>query len=307
MIEHDLDIGAPNANLAGTLCLPSITGTFPCVLMLPGSGPIDRDENIDGQRLNVFNSIAHYLADAGIASYRYDKRGCGKSTGDFFETSYFDFVDDSIAIFDVLKRHPRCVADRIFALGHSEGAITAMHLQLSRPDLAGIIQLCPIAESIESALLKQAAHVQSEMEGSLEFADHVAAQRTLIERVKAQVALPEETEAHYIGLKWFRELLSIDVRQLYAQMRGPILIIAGEKDIQCDPAEVPGLREAIIGAAEIHVLQNLTHTLRRDLEPASILRYPELSAKPLDPAISPLISKWIVSQGLKSDASAHQY
>jgi uncharacterized protein len=43
--------------------------------MLPGSGPLDRDENVEGQRLDIFNAIAHQLAQTGFASIRDDKRG----------------------------------------------------------------------------------------------------------------------------------------------------------------------------------------------------------------------------------------
>ena len=51
--------------------------------MIHGSGPMDRNENMPGQSLNVFNTIAEHLAEKGIASLRYDKRGCGKSGGNY--------------------------------------------------------------------------------------------------------------------------------------------------------------------------------------------------------------------------------
>ena len=56
MLELELEIKAADGVLSGTLCLPSDRGPFPCVLMLPGSGPLDRDENFEGQRLDIFNT-----------------------------------------------------------------------------------------------------------------------------------------------------------------------------------------------------------------------------------------------------------
>jgi pimeloyl-ACP methyl ester carboxylesterase len=156
MLELELEIEAADAVISGTLCLPSDRGPFPSVLMLPGSGPLDRNENIDGQCLNIFNAIAHHLVEIGFASLRYDKRGCAKSTGEYFQAGYFDFVEDAVACFDRMKRHPLCASDQIYALGHSEGTLTAMHLSLQRHEVAGIIQLCPIAEDFEAALLRQA-------------------------------------------------------------------------------------------------------------------------------------------------------
>jgi uncharacterized protein len=298
MLELDVSIQAADAVLSGTLCLPSHEDSFPAVLMLPGSGPLDRNENVEGQRLNIFNTIAHRLAEMGYASLRYDKRGCGLSTGDYFQAGYFDFVEDAIACFDVLKRNPRCLTDRIYALGHSEGALTAMHLSFGRTDVAGIIQLCPSIENIESALLRQASHVREVMGLSVS-ADPVAAQKKAIERVKNNLAQPEEVERHHIGLKWLREMLGLDLREMYARMDVPMLLIAGAKDVQCDPAEIPSIRNLTSALVEIHVIPHLTHTLRFDLEEPSILHYQALIEKPMEALIASLISQWLAQDELR--------
>lgn len=133
MLESELEIKAAGGVLAGTLCLPCDVGPFPCVLMLPGSGPLDRDENFEGQRLDIFNTIAHQLAQKDFASLRYD-RGCGRSSGEYYQAGYFDFVEDAIACFDSLKCHPRCMTNRIYALGHSEA-----HSDRAGEDKAGAV------------------------------------------------------------------------------------------------------------------------------------------------------------------------
>jgi uncharacterized protein len=76
VLELDVRIEASAAVLSGTFCIPSVEGAFPVVSMLPGSGPLDRNENVEGQRLDIFNTIAHQLVEMGYASLRYDKRGC---------------------------------------------------------------------------------------------------------------------------------------------------------------------------------------------------------------------------------------
>jgi uncharacterized protein len=224
----------------------------------------------------------------------------GLSTGDYFQAGYFDFVEDAIACFDMLKRDPRCLSDRIYALGHSEGTLTAMHLSLQRPKIAGMIQLCPSIENIESALLRQASHVRDVMglTGS-DAADPVAAQTKAIERVKNNLAQPEEVERHHIGLKWLREMLTLDLRQVYAKMDAPMLLIAGAKDVQCDPTEMPSIRDFTSALVEIHVVPNLTHTLRFDREKPSILRYQALIEKPMEPLIATLISQWLAQDDLR--------
>ncbi len=101
----------------------------------------------------------------------------------------------------------------MYLLGHSEGTVTAMHVQIKRNDVAGIIQLCPTADSFDQVLIKQAEHIRDVTSGVLEGADLVATQKMLIERVKTGQAHPNEVEIHHIGLKWLREVLSINLKQ----------------------------------------------------------------------------------------------
>lgn len=111
MHETDVAIQSGGARLAGTFCVPAGRVFFPAVLMIHGSGPLDRDENMYGQRLDIFNqrldifnTVARGLAEAGIASLRYDKRGCGASAGDFFQTGHADLVADAVNCLDALSR-----------------------------------------------------------------------------------------------------------------------------------------------------------------------------------------------------------
>ena len=97
MIEANVSFQAGGNTLDGTVCLPDGEGSMPIVLFVHGSGPLDRDENTNGGKLDVFNQIAHYLSDHGIGSLRYDKRGCGKSTGSYLTAGHFDFVSDAQA------------------------------------------------------------------------------------------------------------------------------------------------------------------------------------------------------------------
>lgn len=310
MLESDCEIDVPGARLSGTLCLPAQDGRFPVVLMLPGSGPLDRNENFPGQRLDTFNVIARHLAQAGIASLRYDKRGCGNSSGQYLTAGYFDFVTDAVACFDSLRRHERSLPDRIYLLGHSEGSLTALHLGLQRLAVAGIIQLCPFVEDPESLLMRQARHVRDALRNqkgaratlqrllvTIGIADDaVAAQRKLIDRVKSGRTSSRDGESAQVGLGWLREFLQLEPRQAYAQLRQPMLLIAGEKDWQCDPGDVQQILGLVKAPVEAHVVPNLTHLLRLDEHSHSILRYAELIEKPLDASVLNLVSRWLARQ-----------
>jgi len=85
MRTTDVTVASGDVRLSGTLAEPDgPAGAVPLVLFLGGSGPLDRDTNMRGQRLNAFPPFAADLAARGIASFRYDKRGAGKSTGFLF-------------------------------------------------------------------------------------------------------------------------------------------------------------------------------------------------------------------------------
>jgi uncharacterized protein len=76
-----LTLQTPTGNLFGTLIVPSGAGSFPLVVIIAGSGPTDRDGNstlLPGAH-NSLKLLAEGLAERGIASLRYDKRGIGAS------------------------------------------------------------------------------------------------------------------------------------------------------------------------------------------------------------------------------------
>jgi uncharacterized protein len=79
MNELDDTFQHAGIHFSATLALPDGDGPFPAVLLLPGSGPIDRDENTRRARLSVFRDLTEHFVARGIATYRYDKRGIGRS------------------------------------------------------------------------------------------------------------------------------------------------------------------------------------------------------------------------------------
>ncbi len=305
MIEHDLHVQAHDNRLAGTLCLPTREGRFPVVLMAHGSGPLDRDENIKGQKLNVFNAVAHRLAASGIASVRFDKRGCGASEGDYYTAGHHDFVDDVVCWYDALQRAEFSRPGQVFLLGHSEGCLVAAHAVLRRPDVAGVVLLCPFVEPMEEILIRQARQIERESEGKKGAAalvhalvswfvgGPVASQQSLIRKVKASTTPSFRIGFQRVPAKWFRELLDVDAAQVFGRVACPMLLVGGEKDLQCNPADVPAIAALAQGAVDHHVLAGLTHVLRRDDQPPTILGSGRLLDRPVDPELLEVIAEWL--------------
>ena len=95
IIERKITFQSSSLTLEGTLLLPGADRKYPAVLLLPGSGQVDRDENTSKLAINVMREIANNLASQGIATFRYDKRGVGASQGDYWTTGFHDRVSDA--------------------------------------------------------------------------------------------------------------------------------------------------------------------------------------------------------------------
>lgn len=109
--------------LAGTLTLPSRNEKFPVVILVAGSGPNDRNEEIFEHK--PFLVIADYLTKNGYAVLRFDKRGVAQSEGDYTTATVFDFANDTKAAVDYLKTRKEIDNKKIGVLGHSEGGQVA--------------------------------------------------------------------------------------------------------------------------------------------------------------------------------------
>lgn len=307
-LERDVELSTAGIRLAGTACVPPGAGRFPTVLMIHGSGPLDRDENMPGQRLDVFNTIARHLAAAGIASVRYDKRGCGKSTGDYHRAGCGDLVHDAGAFFDALPGYDFCDPSRRFLLAHSEGCLFAPMIANERPAVAGLVLLCPFIDDIELTLLQQARQIAQELAGLRGVmgavqrvlfglgGGPVERQKRLIQRVKASDAATIRVGFQRLPARWLRELMAIDPREIFSRVACPMLLIGGEKDVQCDPGAVARIAEVARGEVEQHVIANLTHLLRSDDGPPSLFGAAKRLGEPLDPAVLSLTADWLTAR-----------
>ena len=123
---------------AGTITTPKTEGKHPAVVMITGSGPQNRDEELVG--FKPFKIIADYLTRNGIAVLRYDDRGVGGSTGkNVSEYTSEDFAGDVLEAVKFLKTRPDINPEQIGLIGHSEGGIVAPISASKSKDVAFII------------------------------------------------------------------------------------------------------------------------------------------------------------------------
>ncbi|MGB5553477.1 MAG: alpha/beta fold hydrolase, partial [Flavobacteriaceae bacterium] len=125
--------------LAGTLTLPKKEGTFPVVILITGSGPQDRNEEIAGHK--PFLVIADHLTKNGIGVLRYDERGVGESTGTFETATSADFAADVHSAITYLKTRTEIDPKKIGLIGHSEGGLIAPMVASESKDVDFIVLL----------------------------------------------------------------------------------------------------------------------------------------------------------------------
>lgn len=143
-----------NIVLAGTMTAPRKKGKYPAVLLLTGSGPQNRDEELFGHK--PFKVLADYLTRNGIVVLRIDDRGVGESTGDFSTSTIENFSKDAISAFDYLKGQSQVDKKKVGIIGHSEGGLIAELLAGQHlPDLAFIVSLAGPSFSIDKIMVEQ--------------------------------------------------------------------------------------------------------------------------------------------------------
>jgi fermentation-respiration switch protein FrsA (DUF1100 family) len=257
------DLTFPNVkakiSLAGTLTLPSGPGPFPAAILISGSGPQDRDESLVGHR--PFLVLADHLTRKGIAVLRFDKRGIGKSTGDFASATMEDFTGDVEAALAYLKTRKEIDPKKIGLIGHSEGGLIAPLVAANSPAVAWIVLLAGPGLKGEDVLLLQSELIlraagvnDGEVARTLAFnkqtyvivrqeKDPAALEAKLddlVQNTSAGAALPPaavQAQVRLLVSPWFRFFLDYDPVPTLQKTLCPLLALNGEKDLQIPPKE----------------------------------------------------------------------
>ena len=300
MNEQGIQFKSNAIELSGTLAYPESPGPFPAVVLITGSGQVDRNENHSKMHLNAFYDISHYLAQNGIASLRYDKRGIGQSQGDYWATGFEDHVEDALAAVEYLKQQATIQSDQIFVLGHSEGAFLATRIAGEGANIAGIILLSGGVKSGEAVLKWQAVQITKGMKGfngwliKTLHVDVSKAQQKQLEKIKQSKRDWYRQQLFVkVNAKWLREFMAYDPALDLPRITVPVLAITGSKDIQVDPTDLEQMAQLVKAPFESHLIQGMTHLLRIEQRDASISRYKEEINQPIAPKLLEIILQWL--------------
>ncbi len=255
-----------NIKLAGTLTIPEGKGPFPAVILITGSGPQNRNEEIMGHK--PFLVIADYLTRHGIAVLRYDDRGVGKSQGNYSDATSADLATDAEAAYEFIKDNPEINPKDIGLIGHSEGGLIAPIVASTNHNIAFIVSLAGPGVTGEQIIIRQSQDISRLMGVSEEkIKENTETNKKLFSVLKEEkdnklaeekiMALykeileknntsKEETEKAINQLKatfgantytWLRYFITTDPSVFWKKVKCPVLALDGEKDTQVSPRE----------------------------------------------------------------------
>ncbi len=200
---QELIIRKGNVAIGGTLVLPDAPAGAPLVIMISGSGAQDRDSNIFDFRL--FARMAGYFKSQGIASFRYDDRQIGKSTGTFAEATLGTLASDVDAIMNHLADSVDYRFGDIVLLGHSQGGVIAGKVTAENDMVDRLILMASTGIPLKEVLRFQVRQAYGEnIHPPEEIEKEIAARERLMEALKADSAVEEAKQAY---IRQYRSLL----------------------------------------------------------------------------------------------------
>ena len=218
--EVKFDHKEANVTLAGTLTFPESYKEgqkVSVVLMVTGSGPQNRDEELMGHK--PFLVLADRLARHGIASLRYDDRGVGQSTGDFSSATTAALATDALAGIKYLRGLKKfsCVG----ILGHSEGGSIAYMLGAGG-NADFIVSLAGPACKFDTLMMLQLNGL-SKVQGAKEDVVHSVAETR-------QLLLSKDNSL------WMKSALDMNFSKFLPLIKCPVMALSGSNDLNV-PAE----------------------------------------------------------------------
>lgn len=294
--EYEVTAAGPEGPLAGSI-LKAANGA-PLVLILPGSGPTDRDGNNPmGVTAASYKLLAKGLAEKGISTLRIDKRGMfgsAKAVADPNKVTISDYTGDARKWIDVglNESGAKCV----WLAGHSEGGLIALATAQAPDKLCGVILLASPGRNLADTLLEQ---LRANPANAVVLPDAEMAIAAL------RAGQPVDVAAMHPALQGLFapsvqglliDMFRHDPAVLAGKVALPMLIVQGGRDIQVMPSDAEALAKGQPNAKQL-TIDEMTHTLKRadGPSPADSLATYSKAEQPVMPELIDAISAFIGS------------
>lgn len=259
---EDVQFRNKDVTLAGTLVMPATPGPHPAVIWIHGRGKVAR---------NPFRGFARLLAQRGVASLIYDKRGVGASTGDHDKSGVHDFAGDALAAVDFLATRAEIDRQQIGLHGTSAGGwVAAIVATRTKIPLAFIITSVGPADSVRDQQIHVAEYTMRQSginftpEEYAAAAEHMGLVQDFAytgngwEALRAAVAKAKQTRwARFVDLpetESYEDIVWVRLNQYdpgpdLKKITVPFLALYGGGDYVVPPEENAGKMERYLTAA----------------------------------------------------------
>jgi dienelactone hydrolase len=238
LLESNTTIVAQTLPVEGVLTLPrQQPRPVPGVVMIPGSGPMDRDGTIGPNK--PMRDVAWGLATHGVATLRYDKvtRSHPQHFAGRTEVTLDDeYVAHAVAAVEQLRSHPSIDSRQVYLLGHSQGGTIAPRVVANTPGLAGLIVMAGATQPAHHAALRQIRYlVGLNPEADVNTDPEVtkfAQQVNNIDAADFSSSTPASELPFGVPASYWLDLLNYDPVATAAQLRIRMFILQGGRDYQ---------------------------------------------------------------------------
>jgi hypothetical protein len=274
---------------------------LPAVILVAGSGPVDRDEAVAG--IPVFAQLANSLADAGFIVVRYDKRGVGQSGGRDESATIQDYAEDVRAVVEFVRKRKDVDPSRVAVIGHSEGGLVGLRASAS----AGTKRITALALLATPGTLGGylVLEQQQYMLDKLKLPEDEKQSRIALQQ-KIQAAVSSGTgwetipEAYrkQADTAWFRSFLTFNPIKVMRDVEQPLLVVQGERDRQVpSPRHGELLLEAAKGRkkqpdATLVTIDGVNH-LFVPAETGDVDEYAVLPDRKISPKLAGALVPWL--------------
>ena len=290
VVEHDTAVVCDGFRLPATLTLPRRAveegRRVPCVVLVHGSGPQDRDETIGPNR--PFRDLAWGFAARGIATLRYDKRTYIYKGNSVPQGRQLDLdvetADDAVAAVALAQSLPGVDADSVYLLGHSQGGMLAPRIAERDTRLAGIILLAAPARPLEDLLLEQVTYLNS-LAPSAQGRRQVADLQRRVENVKHlgtsaycdTIPFPFDAPRSY-----WADIVSYRPVETAARLTLPLVVLQAERDYQVTMQDYGLWRAGLLKCKNVSFKSypKLNHLLQEGIGKATPDEYQQPSSVP---------------------------
>lgn len=236
----------------GTLLTPIDVDNPSLAIIIAGSGPTDRNGNQNFLKNNSLKKLAESISNKGIASFRYDKRIVKQiRKGDVDKDLMFDdFVSDAEDVINYFKEKE--AYSKIYVIGHSQGSLVGMLAAKDNAD--GFISLAGAGQNIGDVIVDQVTNMAPKLgEEAQKVVDKLKKGETTTEYPQA-LASVFSIDIQPFMINW----MQYNPTEIISELKIPILIVNGTKDLQVSEEEAQLLKDAN-ETAELKIIENMNH------------------------------------------------